>query len=629
VRPAPGLGQEPAAGSSGTPPRPVLPVARAVRLLPRWVERDLPLPRPHEAAARELDRSLRALARAGTHVDLRLGDGLRLFQSRFSPLSVCERGLGDLAVNRLGFSPSQASELMSVARGAARFPVLEEALLSGRIPRSQARELLAVMKEDTAAGWVRWASGRGVRETREVVRAYVRREGGGHVEDEGDGYEAVRIRVSAQTKALWELGAREMVERLEGGPVPGWKVLDDLCAEAWSLDPGLGEPLVEDRGPVRLEAREEGNPIEVPADEELRRWGAKGADVRSGEGEAGEGRPGEGGAEERVLDGPEREVLVLLSQPPDPGEAGDAWGLLQCLKVLTLTRQSLSWQIGRALSCIWWESLSPDLGFACFADYLDRCPGLAEGRAGILRRLDRALQDRPPLRNAYRDGRLGWNKAWLVVRATRVRPGKSGDWVEHARRVSFRRLQAEVRALEALREHSERTWWERTRGLPPSPELLRELEVLPGGFKPASLDALDRIAGAHADVRRPEGSRGAHLPLFARSWIAFRAPPEVHAFYRRVVSGLRRRIRTDRLFLSEETCVRILIEHFAETWLHLPLCGRHHRPIVHGGRARVEGPAPDGLVFRVGRREDGGWREVWHDDERLDREPDPVLEWEE
>jgi hypothetical protein len=58
-----------------------------------------------------------------------------------------------------------------------------------------------------------------------------------------------------------------------------------------------------------------------------------------------------------------------------------------------------------------------------------------------------------------------------------------------------------------------------------------------------------------------------------------------------------------------------------ERWNRLSLCPAHHRPVVHGGRARVEGVAPDGLVFKVGRREDGSWREVWRDDERVDGGP--------
>jgi len=34
----------------------------------------------------------------------------------------------------------------------------------------------------------------------------------------------------------------------------------------------------------------------------------------------------------------------------------------------------------------------------------------------------------------------------------------------------------------------------------------------------------------------------------------------------------------------------------------------------------VEGVAPDALTFKVGRREDGTFREVWRDDERVDED---------
>jgi hypothetical protein len=102
--------------------------------------------------------------------------------------------------------------------------------------------------------------------------------------------------------------------------------------------------------------------------------------------------------------------------------------------------------------------------------------------------------------------------------------------VEHARRVTFRRLDMEVRALRALRELSESRWWTLTRGLPPTPEILRELKMLPGGYRPPEIDALEEMAQVNADVRSDEQSRKARLILNPPAMIVFRSPPEACAF---------------------------------------------------------------------------------------------------
>jgi hypothetical protein len=416
-----------------------------------------------------------------------------------------------------------------------------------------------------------------------------------------------------------------------------------------------------------------------------------GADVRSGEGvRAGGAREGpeagvrsneeaategalEGCGVDRVLEGADREALLLLSQLPAPGEARSGWELLRILKVLLATRQSLSWQTGRALAVMHWDWYYGDIGWSSFQEYVEQGLGIAEGRANTLRRLDRELHQRPPLRDAYRQGKLGWNKSWLVVKATKGYPEKVEAWVEHARRVTLRRLDMEVRALGALREISERRWWERTHGLPPAQEMLQELGMLPGGYRPPQIDALERMAGDSADVRSHDGPRRVHILLNPPSAIVFRAPPEVLDFFRRVVSGMKKLFGPRYGIINEERCLLTMMAHFAEanfegdsrifhldkvyerdgwrcmfpgcggrvledhhktyqsaggvseTWNRLSLCPAHHRHAVHGGRARVEGRAPDALTFKVGRREDGTFREVWRDDERVDAGPEPDI----
>jgi len=149
-----------------------------------------------------------------------------------------------------------------------------------------------------------------------------------------------------------------------------------------------------------------------------------------------------------------------------------------------------------------WGVLAYGRGFAQLFDPQEAL-GISEKWERNLRNLDVRLEESPALREAYRRGRIGWAKTWQL---TRVCDEKTEEaWLEHAGTITVRGLAAEVEAMLDLRELSRVDWRRRTEGLPPSKELLRELKVLPGGYKAADWDALER-AGRVAPGGYPPGA---------------------------------------------------------------------------------------------------------------------------
>jgi hypothetical protein len=321
---------------------------------------------------------------------------------------------------------------------------------------------------------------------------------------------------------------------------------------------------------------------------------------------------------------------------PDPATARDAEELLDILAELMAFRQSLDWQAGR------WLGEGDRLEFPLEAE---GDLGISERWAQCLKALDRRLEDRPALREAYRRGRVGWSKTWVLVRICVEETAEV--WVAHAGQISLRRLEAEVEAMEAFRDENTAEWLRRTGGLPPSEALLRELAMLPGGHKAADWVALQAAANVQTATDRAREVLG---PGWGRA-NRFRGPPSVAAFFRATLKALQKLLGTR----DQGKAVVFLVDYFASVYeeearvlmrkrrvlerdgyacvfpgcdsrrveVHhiryksqggeddegnlVSLCPAHHRAGQHGGRIEIRGRAPDRLTFRVGRR-------LWKDD---------------
>jgi hypothetical protein len=601
------------------------PVSTPSTILPPWARRegDRSLLRRDNSLA--LARRLPTLLRSHAALEIRLGQGLRLFRDRcFDTRQVGERGVGDLARNRLGFSGGQASELSRIAEGLEHHPLLARAHARGRLGRSQVRELLRVVTPETERGWLRVARRCTVAELRRVVRDYLREAQKEPLE--GDGEEEhvqVSFLASFWERATWAALARETVEIVAGARLPIWKVVEYLCAE-FASKWGHLVPSEEEWGEDPDEEEEEDEAVtKLPAVDEL--WEVEAEDTEE----------------------EEEEPLPPLDLP-DPSEARSARELLAILLSLVRIRQSLDWQIGRLLSEVFFYQRWPDFDCDSFRDFVERHLGMGIRKAQTLVALDMKLEERPALEEAYRKGELGWNKAHLVARIASRATEK--PWIERALKVTVRRLEAEVRVMQTFDEMDWLACKKTTRGLPPSPELLRELGVLPGGYHPLDLDALVERANVLTE-NLPRRLVDRHWPWLR---IRFRAPPEVARYFWRTIMGVGRLLE----LASVGECLIFLLYHFARTyqeeekraarrhpildrdrWLcsfpgcsgrvvqshhrHwksrggsnersnlLALCPAHHAS-VHKGWVDVEGKAPHDLIFRNG-------SETWRDDERIE-----------
>jgi hypothetical protein len=271
--------------------------------------------------------------------------------------------------------------------------------------------------------------------------------------------------------------------------------------------------------------------------------------------------------------------------------------------------------------------------------------GMSPRKARALLRLERAGDACPALRHAFREGRISWVQAQVLVPLLTVAaqgaaaPGWREAWLAFAAQVSVRALEDAVADALTVREADPEVWW-------------------------ASCDRPERFgvgvgsaagAGGRAGVgqrqtcAQPTGELGAVR-------IQLRAPRDVMRLFRAVLCSVRRAVERETGRLpSEGQGFEAMIDHALVSWgaddawlkkriraryrvferdgwrctvpgcsarrnLHAhhiefrsrggsdalenqtTLCAVHHLRGVHAGRVRILGQAPSGLVYELGLR---------------------------
>jgi hypothetical protein len=277
--------------------------------------------------------------------------------------------------------------------------------------------------------------------------------------------------------------------------------------------------------------------------------------------------------------------------------------------------------------------LHRDLGFRSVDAYAEQRLGMAPSRARALLRIERAKRVCPPLREAFTSGRLSWLQAHALVplllepSAARHREA----WVEHAQRVTFRRLGDDVERALALGEFA-------------PPPLERGAQPIDSDGE-SDCDPAGLQTGAITRLQKESES------LF------FSAVPEVALLFRAVLATVQRRLERIRgRPCRPSDALEAMIDHALATWrprqrtrrdhavferdgwrctvpgctsyrnLHAhhivfrshqgssrpsnltTLCAWHHQRGVHGVHGyvlRCTGVAPDGLRFELGLRSNG------------------------
>jgi hypothetical protein len=410
--------------------------------------------------------------------------------------------------------------------------------------------------------------------------------------------ETVQIHCTRGVRAkFWR--ARQLAHRVAGETLPPWACMEAVAAEVLSAIP-LDAP-VGSRGFEPL--RSSGAP--PPADAVRRSFGG---DAVSPATEASLGTPGS------------TELPPFLRSLVAGLADADAFELDDRLRRAVALEQRLDAQLGNWLLAAFETRLHCWRGFANFGAFARERLGIAPRKARALVRLERAGRRHPALAEAFRDARLSWTQAHLLIPVLHLDDADPELWIAHAGSGSVRRIEEDVERALATGQ--------------PDPRCLNPA--------PAGLQIGARATGPEQDP---------HTSI-ETSRFFFTGPSDVARLFHAAVCTVRRRIeRASGRLPSEGRAVEAMFDHVFEVWgavgdrnrrehrvferdgwrctvpgctslrnLHAhhvvfrsagggnaldnqtTLCAWHHLRGVHAGRVRCTGPAPEGLRFELGVR---------------------------
>jgi hypothetical protein len=595
---------------------------------PRSRMRLEPRSEPRGEAARLLDGCLRALAVRDAGCRLALGRLIAALRRRrgYQPLGFVR--LGDFARERLGISSSECDALARVAEGLASLPLSKAAFLAGEIGFTKARLLVSIATAETEERWLERARNVTTRELEEVIAAESRsaadardaaraHDALGRVrEDDGREIDAepcarVSVRVPLRVWLLFRRAVR-LARRVAGEELPIWKAVEAIAAEGLAAAPD---------GERALDAEPASSPF--PA-----------------------GRPGGGGgvAEPRAADafaitppcsssvaisadvlrwlglewGEVREILVPRAMPLALAadlDGVDPVSLDVRMREIERDRHAIDARVGKLLAIAFDRGIVFELGFASNEEYVRERLGTSIRRARALVALARGLSRSSSIGQAYESGRISWVQATVVLPAVRA-GGDSAAWIERASRITLRTLADEVSwALERAALGGEGSRPE----IPPLGARLEEVALPPAAEMQMREDGGQVVCDRWIDFRAPESVVGLWSLTIERwrrgrehSWSA------AERMLRRVIEEWQALPRhRDPVFERDGwRCAvpgcssrRNLQDHHVvfrsrngtnDRSNRTTTCAAHHLNGIHRSWIRVEGKAPDDLVWSLG-----------------------------
>jgi hypothetical protein len=298
--------------------------------------------------------------------------------------------------------------------------------------------------------------------------------------------------------------------------------------------------------------------------------------------------------------------------PPPPFVAALADGLADAdafeldarlRRALRLEAQHLA-RMAPLLSRVVSHRIHQSLGFRSVDAWAEARLGMAASRAKALLRVERACQICPALREAWREGRLSWVQAQTLIPILVLDEAtpRRRAWIEHAARVSVRRLEEDVERALASAE------------LDP-PTLAVGVEGPAGvqnGATPRGPKQTVRIFfAAEPDVARLFRATLVRIPLedmlahALQVWGAYgpreKVPREHRVFVRDGWRCMAPGCSSYRNLHGHHIVFRSAGGSDALDNL-TTLCAWHHQRGVHAGRMRCTGSAPGGLRFELGVR---------------------------
>jgi hypothetical protein len=502
-----------------------------------------------DEAAFLVDRLLVQVARASGAIAVAMGECLAALCAGDGPMRLGYSGIGDYARETLSLAPRTALELAKLARELRERPLLREAVRAGEVSFKKAEAVLKMAKGDAEAFWVAKAR-------RDTVRALGAAVHGGQADEaetEDEPFERIALDMDGESREVVE-EALGLAGKLLGAASTRWQRVEALCQEYLSAHPE-DEPAEED-GPARRAVTWKMAPatdVKAWLEREYDRWS------------------------------------YLYSAEPVPApEAGvddldRARHIDARLRELAAMRRGWDDLLGHLCLLLVNTGLWRDMQFADLGHYARERLGMSKRAVEQRAWLERRMWELPPIRQAMREGRLGYEKARLVARCDSVE--FVGAWIELAEKMTCIELK---RAIESDLERQTCARKELVLRLPEEVELL---------FRAVC------CAARKAEGRWVRPSEV--LVLVARHFIATWKDKERRTTARRV-------IERSGGWCTVPGCSRPAVHsHHVRYRSHgggddeanqTGLCLAHHLHGVHKGYVRVWGTAPHDLHWELGER---------------------------
>jgi hypothetical protein len=608
-----------------------------------------------------IDARLVALARS--HAPLRRV--LAAIAGRLVSIRAWERlgfaRLRDYAVERAGLSARQVQDLARMDAAFAELPRCEAAFLAGSLSWTKARLIARVATREDEAHWLAAARRMTARELAREVRTVDGLAAGLGAATDEDGAleerrETVFLRCAPGVRAKLSR-VRLLVKRVTGESLPTWACMEAVAAEVLSAIP-LDGRAVDGIPPLRLSGpaaeapwpstrsglsrarakrtRRKAGVVSILPDEsaDSRDATREPADARDASRESADPRDAPRGALERALPPFLRKLVRGL-------DGADPFDLDARLRRGMKLEQAFEAQMAPLLLGVASGRRYRALGFPNMDDYVRERLGMSPRKAQALLRLERTCAACPELGAAFRAGALSWVQAQALIPVLHVDGSRCwhAAWVEHAGRVTVRRLEEDVeRALVAAAE-------------------VGAAALDPGAFAAPGAGAgtgTGTAAGSGAPGDGAPGENpqtGAHPTRSEETTrFFFTGPRDVARLFRAVLATVQRRIeQREGRTASESEALSAILDHFLTVWgqpnvpkahavferdgwrctvpgcssygnLHdhhirfrsaggsdalanrTTLCAWHHLRGVHAGTVRCTGTAPRALRFALGLR---------------------------
>jgi len=352
-----------------------------------------------DGCAALLDPLLRRLARQEAHCRSVLGRLARAFLLRRAHQRLAFVRLDDYARERLGLSGRELQDLGRVAERLTVLPTIARAFAEGTLSWSHLRLLVAVATPESEAAWLARAQAATVRGLDAAI-ASARGAPPDPDEDaiEGETRTRFRLRCPRRVRRLW-CHAAELAGRMSGARLPAWRAAEAIAAEG----------LASEAAAVPASSRRPASTPHACAELPAATWEA---------------------VTEALPDDVER--LLVDADTLDP------FRLDGRLRAAVRALQQIDFQTGRLLRLVAELRLHGAFGFHSFPDYVRERLGCSLRKARALITLDRRLAALPEMAAAYRDGRLSFARALVLLPV--VHPDNEAGWIARAQEVTVRRL---------------------------------------------------------------------------------------------------------------------------------------------------------------------------------------------